>query len=321
MAFIDLVLGGPDLSGTTTQIEDIIAFFQEQGRKVRDIRGTEIDALFHAEKFIGFNTGLGRYRQGILSLKKFIADPTISDGEKREFVFLANQLLIGGGTNEDLQVASMVRNDIITYIPPESAEVWIMEEPPKRGAGQTNRTFEQQRTKYGSQIHPVSAAHCHQTYRSDEFFRFRKILRETEKIIVRSRSEESACYQIYDPKHLSQGISREHYLRLPGHQFAFGHPPTHLFIVCGPENWTEADYLELKKQRSAGRKLDDHELNPAYQVLVNHRYATNWLEQLYQEGCKLYRAEPPKIYRFSIYDSKEAIKAQMTARLREILKE
>lgn len=313
MPFIDLVLGGPDLSGTTTQIEDIINFFKQQGREVRDLRGTEIDALFHAEQFSSLNFGY-------ISLREFLTEnkelPSFYDG----VVHSLSKRLTGGGTNEDLQIASMVKNDITTYINPNSAEIWIMEEPPKRGAGQTNRTFEQQRTKYGSQIHPVSAAHCHQAYRSDEFFRFRKILREKDKIILRSRSEESACYQIYHPQHLPDGISREEYLRLPGHQFAFGHPPTHLFIVCGPETWTEADYLELKRQRSAGRKLDDHELNPAYQVLVNQRYATNWLEELYEQGCRLYHAEPPKIFRFSIYDSKEAIRTQMTTRLREILK-
>ena len=312
MTFIDLVLGGPDMSGTTTQIEDIIAFFQEQGKEVRDLRGTEIDALFHAQEFSSLNFGY-------TSLKEFLAERKELSSFYDGVVHSLCKKLFDGGTNQDLQVASMVKNDITTYINPDSAEIWIMEEPPKRGAGQTNRTFEQQRTKYGSQIHPLSAAHCHQTYRSDEFFRFRKILREKSKVIVRSRSEESACYQIHHPQQLPDGISREQYLRLPGHQFAFGHPPTHLFIVCGPETWTEADYLELKKQRSAGRKLDDHELNPAYQVLVNQRYATSWLEELYEQGCRLYGAEPPKIFRFNIYDSKEAIKQQMTERLREIL--
>ena len=53
--FMDMSIGGPDMSGTTLQIKNIIGYFQGKGEIVRDIRGTEIDALFHAEKFLRFN--------------------------------------------------------------------------------------------------------------------------------------------------------------------------------------------------------------------------------------------------------------------------
>jgi hypothetical protein len=212
-----------------------------------------------------------------------------------------------------------VKNEVSTYINPDSAEVWLMEEPTKRGAGQVKRAIEQHRTKYGSQMDTVAAAYCHQVYRIDEFFRFRKTLREKDKIIIRSRSEESACYQIYDQDHLQDGISEELYLNLPGHQIAFGNPPTHIFIVCAPEDWTKEQYLEMKAQRSGDRMIDDYEANFNYQLLVNRRYASNWLENLYQKACQIYNSTPPQIVRFSIYDSKEEIKAKMSQKIKEIL--
>ncbi|NCN51861.1 hypothetical protein GW931_02520 [archaeon] len=304
--FLDLVVCGPDMSGTSTQIKYLINFFKVNGMKVRDIRGTEIEALFHTEPFKKFNENLTH-----------LSD--LSEERKKDFLLEAYYLMSGGRREGDLAVASSVKNDISTYLNPDSADVWIMEEPTKRGAGQVNRAIEQNRSDYGEKMDPYSAAVTHSVYRIDEFLRFRKIFREKNKIIVRSRSEESACYQIYDKENLSKGILPKDYLSLPGHKFAFGNSPTDLFIVSGPKDWTQKDYLELKEKRSKGRKLDNHEKNSSYQVLVNKRYATNWIENLYLEGTKMHGGKMPNFERFNIYDSEEAINRKMAEKISFIL--
>lgn len=309
---IDLVISGPDMSGTSTQIQGIIKFFQNKGKKVRDIRGTEMDALFHASLFSDYN-------QDHISYKEFLEDKIISEEKKQKLSLLINNLMIGGATNEDLKVASMVENVITTYINPDSADVWIMEEPTKRGSGQVNRVIEQNRSKFNSSLDASAAAFSHQAYRIDEFLRFRKILREKGKIVVRSRSEESACYQLFDEKVLPHGIHKEHYLTLPGHKIAFSHPPTHVFIVCALEGWTTEQYIEFKRKRSNGRSFDDHEANTAYQILVNERYRKEWLEELYRAGCGLYGSKRPSIIRFNIYDSMSKIQEKMNEHIEKIL--
>ncbi len=314
MSYIDIVVSGPDMSGTSTQIKDIIEFFQIKGLKVKDIRGTEIDALFHAELF-------EKYNSNYLNLTQFLKDDSVPEEYKQDFREKAIDLLEGcGGTNKDLKVASFVRNNISTYIDPDSADVWIMEEPTKRGAGQTNRVVEQNRTQFGGELDPVAAAYCHQTYRVSEFLRFRKILREKNKVIVRSRSEESACYQIYDENYLNNGIDRDTYIDLPGHKIAFGHPPTHLFFACAPEDWTVEQYITLKKERSDGRLNDDHEFNVHYQLLVNKRYASNWIDDLYKDACTKYCSKTPEMIKFSLYDSKEQIRDFLYQKLETIVK-
>jgi hypothetical protein len=214
----------------------------------------------------------------------------------------------------------MVQNDMTEYIDPNSADVWILEEPTNRGAGQTVRKFELYRSKFGDKLNPISAALAHQAYRSEEFFRFRRVLREEGKIIIRSRSEESACYQIFDGQHLPHGISQEQSLSLPGHQIAFGNPPTNIFLIVGPEDWKQGDYIQLRRKRCSKRILDDHEKSVEYQLMVNRRYATNWLEKLYEQGCRMHGGKVPEITRFSIYDSKKEIKEKMTKKVESILK-
>ncbi|MCB9798713.1 hypothetical protein H6758_03230 [Candidatus Nomurabacteria bacterium] len=304
MKHLDIVIGGPDMSGTSTQIQDCIDYFLQKGKKIRDIRRTEIDALFHADIFSVIN-------QDHLNLSAFLQDNAIPETIKSAFLKKSYSLLSGHGTNKDLRIASCVQNEVSTYIDPDSADVWIMEEPTKRSAGQVNRTIEQHRSKYGGSTDPIAAALSHQNYRIDEFLRFRKPLREAKKVIIRSRSEESACYQVYHRQKLPEGISMEDYLNLPGHAFAFGHPPTHIIIVCAPPEWNKEAYLKLKQERSNGRLIDDHESNAEYQLLVNRRYATNWLENLYNRGCSLYGATPPKIIRLNIYDSKQIIRKKL----------
>jgi len=126
---------------------------------------------------------------------------------------------------------------------------------------------------------------------------------------------------MFDEKLIQSGIVKSEYLNLPGHQLAFANPPTHLFIVHGPKDWTAKQYLELKEERSQGRGItDDFEKNAPYQVLVNERYATKWIKAFYQKGCRMHGTEIPKIHRFDIYASKAEIKEQMAEKLTEIVK-
>ena len=304
--FIDLVICGPDLSGTTTQINDLIEYFKINGKIVRDIRGTEMDAIFHAEKFSKNNSNY-------TNLKEFLDNKSVLIKTKKDFVYKMVQDL------QELKIAACIDDKIFSYINPNSASVWVMEEPTHRGAGQVNRRIEQYRTHFEDELNPLSASFAHQAYRTDEFLRFRKEFRKNSKIILRSRSEESACYQIYDKNFLKNGISEEEYLNLPGHKIAFSFPPTHLFVVCGNKNLTKEEYKELRELRGDGRIIDDYEKNLEYQILVNKRYATDWLENLYGKGCKKWGGKKPKITRFNIFDSKEEIKKQMITNTKKIL--
>jgi len=312
--FVDLVIAGPDFSGTTTQINDTIAYFREFNVCVRDLRGTEIDALFHAEMFKDLN-------HEHFSLREFLDDPNTTPNSKSWFLEEAYNLLSGRGYKSDLLVASMVKNDITTYINPDSADVWIMEEPTRRSAGQVNRVIEQNRCSFGSTLNGISAALAHQAYRTDEFLRFRAPLRDAGKVVVRSRSEESASYQAYDVMHISTGMKLGEYLRLPGHEIAFSHPPTHIFVVCGPVDWSTDEYIKLKTERTGKRVLDDHENNIPLQLLVNQRYATNWIEKIYKKGCAMYGSQEPMILRFDIYNSKDDTRKLMREELRDALSE
>jgi thymidylate kinase len=303
---VDLVVGGPDMSGTSTQIKNMIDFFKKSGLTVRDLRGTEFDALFHAEMFSDIN-------------QEYSSISELPKEFKEYFLLKSYELLTGGKRNSDLMVASCIRNNVSTYVNPDSADVWIMEEPTKRGAGQVNRSIEQNRSEYNFPRDPVSEAITHSVYRVDEFFRFRKPLRDKNKIIVRSRSEESACYQIRNPEVFPEGISGDEYFNLPGHKIAFHYAPTNLFIVCGPNDWTEKEYLHLKSQRGQGRRFDDYEINAPFQVMVNNRYASDWVEELYAKGAFMHDGNIPDITRFNIYDSVDEINRQMEKKLSSVL--
>jgi len=307
---IDLVICGPEMSGTGTQVADTIEWLRGRGKTVRDMRGTEVEALFHAKRFRALN-------ENYVNLRDFVHDDKVLHTDKLYFFQDATRLLSFGETNRDLKVASMVLNEVSTFVDPDSADAWIFEEPTKRGAGQVNRATEQNRSRYSSTMDPIAAAYCHQTYRVDEYLRFRRVLREAGKFIVRSRSEESACYQIRDEYHLPHGIDRNAYLALPGHKLAFGNPPTCIFVVCGPADWTAEGYNELRAKRTAGRYLDDYEQNTDYILLVNRRYASAWLEELYEEACALYGSKPPVIHRFDINLPKDALREAMQRKLAE----
>jgi len=311
--FVDLVLGGPDMSGTSSQIEEIIDLCKNEGLVVRDLRGGEMAALFHTRGFEEFNAHY-------TSLENFMYDPEISQELKDRFVLDASKILTSNYTCRKVPVAAFTEVDNEQFIPidPDSADVWIMEEPTRRGAGQVSRTIEQNRSMFGEKLNPKSATYAHQAYRTDEFLRFRNPLREAGKIIVRSRSEESACYQIEDPELLPDGISRKIYIEAPGHKYAFGKAPTDIWIAHAPETWTREEYIQLKGERSNGRTLDDHEMKPEYQLLVNFRYATQWLEELYKEACSFYHGKIPRIHRFSLYMSPEERKEHLKEKLKEL---
>lgn len=308
---IDLVICGPDMSGTGTQTDQVMDYFERKNYKVKDLRGDEIAALFHADKFKKYNENF----RNILQFKK-----SVSDEEFKNFLSEAYSLIYGASTNADLQIASCVDNECSTFINPDSADVWVLEEPTKRGVGQENRALEQNRSRYDSQLDPLQATYSHSSYRVYEFLRFRRVLREN-KIIIRSRSEESACYQIFDEVHLKNGVSRDFYFNLPGHEVAFKHAPTHLFVVCAGESWTAEQYLAMKQERSKGRFVDDHESNVNYQLLVNRRYSSSWLEELYKDAQKIHKGSVPEIHRFSIYDSIPVIEKKFCDALDKILEQ
>ncbi|MFH1506438.1 MAG: hypothetical protein ABIE94_05630 [archaeon] len=309
---IDLVIGGPDMSGTNTQVMDLIDFFRSKGITVRDMRGTEMDALFHAKIFEEHN-------KKYLNLKEFESDENVLLEDKDKIMRKMMDLMRGGNTNEDLRIASFLDNGVSTFVDPDSADVWVFEEPTKRGSGQVNRTIEQWRSNYGSSIDPIAAAYTHAVYRVDEFLRFRKILRDKKKIIIRSRSEESGCYQISHDKRLPNGISRKQYFELPGHKIAFAYPPTHIFIAHAPADWSKDDYFKMWKERSGDRDADDYETNADYMLLVNNRYATEWFEEFYKEGCSMHGGKMPRIYRFDMRAPKDQLKEQMVNKLKMIL--
>ncbi len=329
---IDFVIGGPDMSGTTSQIQDTIEYFQSRNKIVKDMRGTEINALFHSEMFKNINQKYLNVYEFLNDIKGFLDSGNLSQllefnksnfSQLNAYFFFTKKILTeldGYKQDQDLRITSMIKNDATNYVNPDSADIWIFEEPTKRGAGQTCRIVENNRSKFNSETDHISVATSHQVYRIAEFLRFRKHLREAGKIIIRSRSEESCCYQIFDEKLIKSGISESNYLNLPGHKIAFANPPTHLFIVCGPETWTAKDYIKLKEERSQGRgMIDDLEKDAPYQVLVNKRYATNWVNDVYDRGCAMHGTDTPKIERFDIYDSKEKIRKQMGKKLTEIL--
>ncbi len=253
-------------------------------------------------------------------MKDFLNDVLVSEEQKQYLLFETYSLLSGYKQHHDLQVGSFVKTNKTTFINPDSADVWVNEEPTRRGSGQVNRVIEQNRADFGGKLNPYSAALSHQNYRTDEFLRIRLPLREAKKIQIRSRSEESACYQIKDSKKLPKGISENEYLKLPGHIHAFGIPPTHIWLVHGPANWTLEEYKKFKSERSKERTiLDGHEVLLEYQLLVNKRYATSWIDRLYKKACKMHCSLMPEITKFSALDEKEVNKSKMFKKLDEIM--
>lgn len=310
LPFFDLVIAGPDMSGTSSQIGYLMKYLQKTGYKVGDMRGNEKDALFHAEEFNRINKIFATYG----AFRKDV-DANFNDWVyfSRAVDELQNKLKLAtfvDNPNED-QLGKM------TWINPKKNDAWIFEEPTKRGAGQVCRVTDSNMSYFWKETDPKSLSTSHSVYRRDEFLRFREVLINLGIPIIRSRSEESGAYQIADMKVFPNGTGHQYYFELPGHKTAFANPPTHIFIAHAPEDWTEKQYLDLKKERSKGRILDDLEVNAPFQVMVNNRYATNWMKNFYEEGCKQFGSTPPKIYRFNLYDSEEKLEKEMIKTLEE----
>ncbi|MBW2983242.1 hypothetical protein KY327_02970 [Candidatus Woesearchaeota archaeon] len=282
---LDIVVSGPDMSGTSTQVGDIISYFEDRGLKVRDLRWGELDALFHAEAFKDLNRDFRSLREYEQAVKKGRVG---SEDDLNRFYESARQL----------PRASSVRNEVSTYIDPESADVWVMEEPSKRGLV---RMVDMHMSQFWASHDPFAQAFSYGDDRYHEFFRFRQAFRQSGRIIVRSRSEESATYQIEDAERLPNGISIDEYLQVPGNAKAVQHPPSLIFAVHAPVDWSEDEYKELKRQRETGRIPDDHELNVPYQLLVNRRYASNWLQEFYEHADEVFGGGVPRIAAIPMY--------------------
>jgi len=284
---LDIVISGLDSSGTTTQVQDAIDYFQKNSSLVRDLRGSDIDALFHADKFDDFNSNH-------IDLESFLNDPEIDESTKLRIMnSLAMEI-------RKMRVVSFVKTDRTNYADPKKADVWVLEEPPRRGSGLYCRVFEQNRAGFGLERNPLAEAHSHADYRVCEGHSYRIPARNADRIILRSRSEESTItYQQFDEEKLSDGILWEVFIEFPGHEIAFGFPPTHILIAHGPENWTREDYVKFVESRSKDRIRDDFEKDVDRQLLVNARYAhQGFLESAYEKGCRRYGREIPEIIRF-----------------------
>ncbi|MBN1274842.1 hypothetical protein JXA12_00915 [Candidatus Woesearchaeota archaeon] len=293
MAFLDIVVAGPDGSGTSTQVRDVIDYCQARGLKVADLRGDEVDALFHAERFRRFNHRVSGSR--FESYAGFAASGLVEEF-KHDFLAQAKATLDEG------RFAACVDDPSFSFVDPSSIDVAVMEEPSRR-AGLSVRGVQLHRSRFGMPDDQYAKAVGYAFDRECEFIRFRKQLRESGKVVLRSRGFEStSTYQEYDGLLLPNAPRREHIIGLPGNKLALQHPPTDIIVVHAPRDWSADEYLSLKGVRMRGRMLDDHEKDVEYQLLVNARYASDWLEGLYELGRSLYGAAPPRIHRIEMYD-------------------
>lgn len=302
--YLDIVIGGPDHSGTSTQIDDAIKLFQSKGLVVKDLRGGEAEALFHAihidskehylnkETFHNANGRFARYRKSIYD----------KINEKMNYK----------------QFASMVQNNISTYIEPNSADVWVLEEPSNRKVGTAIRQNILYASKFGIEFNKMEEAQAYSLDRKIEYMLFRGPMREAGKIILRSRSEESAAYQLYDAKFNKLGPKSGEFQELEGNKNAFINGPTHIFTVSGDQYWTLEDSRKLQKTRGSHKNADDKELNIEYQYMVNRRYGTKWVENLYEIAKDKFGCKMPKFYWMNIIESKETIKKEFDKELSRI---
>lgn len=299
---LDIVICGPDYSGTTTQIGDAIQFFKQQGLHVKDLRGNEVDAFFHTEKF---QKQFGKY----ISLKD--AQNNLPVANLRDY--FRSEL-------KKSKVPAAIQSENFSFINPDSADVFVMEEPTYRGSGADIRNTFLYASNLGESVSQTTKAQSYAADRLKEFIRFRKHFREAGKIILRSRSEESACYQINDPNYLLEGISKKEYFALEGNKIAFANPPTDIITVSGKPDWTVEEMIALRQERGGNRITDDHEKDTQYQLLVNKRYANHWLDNLYTNGCPK-GVITPDIHRLYINEPKEVIRSQIEGILESALQQ
>ncbi|MFP4523498.1 MAG: hypothetical protein ACLFNM_03055 [Candidatus Woesearchaeota archaeon] len=301
-SILDIVICGPDYSGTSTQVGDAIQFLKQQGLRVKDLRGNEVDAFFHTEQFQKLYSKFTSLKDA----ENFYPAPNLRD-------YFRSELRRGN-------IAAAVKAKNFSHINPNSADVFVMEEPTYRGSGMDIRSSLLYASQLKSEISPTTKAQAYAFDRLKEYNRFRKFFRKAGKIILRSRSEESACYQIFDKDYLKDGIAQRDYLSLEGNKVAFANPPTHIISVSGKEDWTIKDMIALREERNKNRDADDHEKDPHFQLMINKRYANHWLDNLYQSGCPKDTALP-QIDKLYIKDSRKNIRLQIEGILDSALKE
>jgi hypothetical protein len=90
-------------------------------------------------------------------------------------------------------------------------------------------------------------------------------------------------------------------------------------VAHGPDNWTVADMTAFAEKRMGGRLRDDYEKDADYQLLINKRYATDSLENLYRVGTKLHHGIMPTFIRFDMTKPKNLLQIEMTRALNKIL--
>ncbi|MGM5480326.1 MAG: hypothetical protein ACQESC_02595 [Nanobdellota archaeon] len=328
---LDIVVSGFDRSGTSTQITGIINHFQEKyDANVKDFRGTENAVLFHTPHIQDI---IKRHdlSQKHISWKTFLLDNNIPSTLKQEISFEYAKMMEGVESkdnslkkaNIDLKIGAIVDdNEYFTAIPLDF-DVGVFEEPSKRSAGVDSRKTEQKMSSFKRSGTPREALDAHSVYRKSEFLQFRKPLREANKIIVRSRSEESTlAYQFFDEKVLENGISEEEFLSKAGiSKYALVNPPTHAFIVCGPEDMTKEDLKKLYASREDGRVADDYEKDLDYQLMVNKRYASGFVEKMYEKFSKQFNTKKPEFIYLSLYDNIETINKKIGDNIERMVKE
>ncbi|MFP4118506.1 MAG: hypothetical protein ACLFTH_00450 [Candidatus Woesearchaeota archaeon] len=328
---LDIGISGFDRSGTSTQINGIIDHLEKQyGLQVKDFRGSENAALFHADQF---RDKIGNH----ISWKGFLLDNSIPSSVKMELSYEFAKLMEGVSTingpdgepvnkkaGADLKIGAFADDDeYFTRLSLENLDVAIFEEPAKRTSGVSCRKVEQKMSAFDRDLTPRETLLAHSIYRKDEFLRFRERLRMHNKIIVRSRTEESTmAYQFMDKNVLPKGTTLEEFMDAPGiTEYALKYPPTHLFIVCGPEDMTKDDLKSIYNARNDGRVEDDFEKNLDYQLLVNNRYASGEVELLYEKLCPELGARKPEFIYLNLYDDIETMNSKITGELDRIIKE
>jgi hypothetical protein len=312
---LDIVIGGPDYSGSSTQINDAISFFKNKGLVVRDLRGDEADALFHSEIMIkNIKKTINEFKNNYKNFKSKDNDfPEVFSSfleYKKLFrpLYSSKEVLMEPLLNNEM-FASCIKNDVSYYVNPADADVWVLEEPTRRGVGADIRSVGLHASKFNGEVSQTTKAQIYSFDRLKEFIRFRGPLRSANKIILRSRSEESACYQIYDEFANPFGISLDSYLSLDGNKVAFKNYPSHIISVSGLDSWTIDDMIALRKERGNNRITDDLEKDAKYQLLVNQRYGGDWLHKLYSSaGCDISKIE---FFNLPIMQSKESTRLEI----------
>ncbi len=318
-SYLDIVICGPDHSGTSTQINDSIEFFKNKNLVVKDLRGGEFNALFHRQsEFIydklKFCCSEDEVKKSIVNYDSFVK--FANEKKVTNLIREVDEKII-----KDLRSnkpSSMVDNGICNFINPDYADVWVMEEPSKRGVGFAIRNLLMYASSFNQYYDKKEEAYAYSLDRKVEFDLYRKVLRDEGKIILRSRSEESLLYQLHDREIIRDGYLLSEAISLPGNKNAFMNGPDHLLVVAGKDGWTLSDAEKLAL-RGTNKVLDDFEQDIPRQALVGRRYASSDLEDMYAQANIFFGSKIPSFHRFDIWKSKGEIRDEMNSVLEKIL--